>query len=114
MLINCLLEDRVAVTGGGLSTTKQIVRYCYGEKAELVVERQGQILPPQPFTSAYIEEVSNQQDITQMEVRLPHPMLRHVELWDTPGFDAEERDDHLTEDAIRDHGDKIFTRILRF
>ena len=96
-LINCLLEDRVAITGAGVSTTKQVVRYRYAKYAQLAVMSMGRktLVPISKF-----ECVSKQAKVSNIEVCLPHTMLQQVELWDTPGFNAEENDDALTDEYL--------------
>ena len=92
-LINCLLEDRIALTGNGISTTKQVIRYSYSSTPSLFVN-QNKTKVQIPI-SEYSTIISDEK-ISYLDVGLPIPFLKQTELLDTPGFNANQRDTDVT------------------
>lgn len=98
-LINCLLENRVAVSGNGDSTTKQIIKYCYAAKP-MIYKRSGSkktSVSIDCYLSGFLDK-----NVTHYEVGLPIEFLKDIELLDTPGFDANDRDDQITTDCLKE------------
>lgn len=96
-LINCLLGNRVAVSGSGLSTTKQVIRYRYTEFPCIFVQKKnGKKLLPIAQYNDFLSDLST----TYFEVGFPCDLLKQVEIWDTPGFNAEDRDDKVTTECL--------------
>lgn len=104
-LINCLLENRVAVTGIGLSTTKYLVEYYYSPRvrfSEVCGAREKDL-----FMDQFLHSAPPKTDVVY-RIGLPSPLLQSVSLIDTPGFDAEERDDRIAEKGFADLDFAIF------
>ncbi|MCO5382627.1 MAG: 50S ribosome-binding GTPase [Methanosarcina barkeri] len=98
-LVNCLLDDKVAMTGDGSATTHLSTVYGWGEvqDAKGVCVTTG-IRHAIPFHD-YVEG-RNLPDLklSHFEVNLWKPLLQHVNVVDTPGF---ENCDEDNETAIR-------------
>jgi len=96
-LINCLLEDRVAISGDGNSTTKQIVKYYHSPTPVFSMRKNGvkKDISIQKYKDGFSDK-----NVSHYEVGLPIPLLKDVELIDTPGFDAQELDDKMTLDCL--------------
>ncbi len=91
-LINCLLENRIALSGNGISTTKQIVKYFYSDKISIrnINKTNSPIKRLKDFSRLKISDKD-----FYYEIGLPSPILKEIELWDTPGLNADERDDEV-------------------
>ena len=112
LLVNCLLGDEVALVGDGFSTTPFPITYQWGEppSAELL---QTDATVVQQFASPaeFVDHLRKEHGSTegrkrlrrfhQACVRLPLPKLRRVALVDLPGCNADEADDHNTDDALK-------------
>jgi len=108
-LINCLLEDRVAITGDGISTTKGIIKYVYGTTIKLsVLKRNGTViqLSKDSFSKAVTDSECAGSSLFQ--ISLPSEILKQVNLIDTPGFDADAKDDSMTNNHLEDLDYAIF------
>lgn len=104
-LINCLLEDRVAISGGGIATTKQVIKYFYSGTPCLHVRKGDRMQQVKVHDYA---KVSLDQSIVYCEIGIPCDFLKKIELWDTPGFDANDRDDQVTIDCLKNLDCAIF------
>jgi small GTP-binding protein len=86
-LLNALIGEEI-VPMGVLPTTAHTCFIQYGpRKSARVVRKDGQV------TEVNLDEAKRQmktdaQDIDHLEFVYPHPDLRSVEFWDTPGFNA--------------------------
>ncbi len=103
-LINCLLQDRVALSGFGLACTRQVTRYFFAEKTVLKAFKKNIGSPyvsGNMLTGEVLENIIGDNDFCFCEIGLPHVLLKSVELWDTPGFDSDERDTAVTEDSLK-------------
>ena len=99
-LINCLLENRVAISGIGIATTKQVTRYYFSEKIILhAFKKQADVpdISKENITREDFEKIILNHDIAFCELGMPCRLLKHVELWDTPGLNANDRDNKVTE-----------------
>ena len=98
-LINCLLQDRVAISGVGIATTKQVTRYYFAANPILKAFKKNSSTPyisKKNITRESMEDIIKESDISFCEIGLPCPLLMHIELWDTPGFNANDRDNEVT------------------
>lgn len=94
-LLNCLLEDYVALTGKGLSTTALTTRFRYRDTFELKYRALDGRLAP-----TTIEEISHENFVGRVlmdsgfhiEAKMPSELLKLCDIVDTPGFDANESD----------------------
>ncbi len=100
-LVNCLLDDRYAPTGKGLRTTAASTLFCYGEAEEAWLfhgdNQQG-------------ERLSRRQDVFDpsrevgpddwFRISAWKPILQHVDIVDTPGYNAQDADDKSASAAI--------------
>lgn len=104
LLINAALGGAIVPVGKfGLRTTLCKVRCVYGELSRAVVHQEG--LAPLGFSiralSAYVEALDVNKPISQIEFFHSHSLLRQIELFDTPGIDFSEHDDHTALEAAR-------------
>lgn len=100
-LVNCLLGNRVAITGEGVAKTKKIARYVYGdEPGYFSISPDGlrKRITKEQIYEIMLRDVSH--DGTVCEMVLPSPLLRKVDIIDTPGFDAGQTDTSVTSDYI--------------
>ena len=96
-LINCLLEDRVAVTGTGLSTTKHVVEYYYSPHIRTSVVRNN-VETNLPLKQFMHVETSEPNDLYR--IGLPSALLKSITLLDTPGFNADEQDNQTAQTSF--------------
>ena len=104
LLINAALGGAIVPVGKfGLRTTPCNVRCVYGELSRAVVHQKG--FPPFGFSiralSAYVAALDANMSISQIEFSHSHPLLQQIELFDTPGIDFSEHDDHTALEAAR-------------
>ncbi|MDO5565054.1 MAG: dynamin family protein [Planctomycetia bacterium] len=100
-LVNCLLGNRVAVTGEGVAKTKKSARYVYGDEAGFYsISKNGKRkkIDKDEIYKIMLNDVSH--DGTVCEMVLPSPLLKDVDIVDTPGFDAAQEDTSVTSDYI--------------
>lgn len=96
-LINCLAENRIAISGDGLSTTKQVIKYFYAEKPEMHIYTDDQC---RTIHFQHLDNLALPEEVTSCKIGVPCSLLKDVELWDTPGFNADDRDDKITLDCL--------------
>ncbi|UZJ40276.1 dynamin family protein [Prosthecochloris sp. SCSIO W1101] len=100
-LVNCLLDDRVAMTGSGRATTSISTYYAWGEVQEVkwvcaTTETRHSV----PFHD-YLQSNNLQiQGLSCFEVNLWKPLLQNVNIVDTPGFDNNEEDNEVAERSL--------------
>ncbi|MBQ9798754.1 MAG: 50S ribosome-binding GTPase [Thermoguttaceae bacterium] len=96
-LTNCLLQNRVALTGEGVSKTKKVTRYVYAKEVEYrLVGDDGNVRTTDRATLE-TTALSDQNDgVAFCEIALPATLLHSVDLVDTPGFDANDKDTERT------------------
>lgn len=100
-LVNCLLDDRYAPTGKGLRTTTAATLFRYGEAEEAWLFR---------GDNPNGERLASRKDIFDPSreigpddwfcVSAWKPILQHVDVVDTPGYDAQNADDKSASAAI--------------
>lgn len=101
-LVNCLLENRVAITGEGVAKTKKIARYVYGQEAgffSIATDGRRKSITKEQIYDIMLRDASR--DGTVCEMVLPSPLLRKVDIVDTPGFDAGQTDTSVTTGYIQ-------------
>lgn len=92
-LTNCLLGARVALTGEGVSRTKKATRYVYGETFEYRLVGDDGVARPTDAKTLQDVALSDADDgVAFCEVALPSALLKDVDIIDTPGFDATDKD----------------------
>lgn len=92
--INCLLNDLVARPGDGRATTKISTRYRWGESTNVNFRtNQGlQSVSLREYLKCINLSQISEDSAFQAEITLNKQILKKIELIDTPGFNAEERD----------------------
>jgi len=100
-LLNCLLDDKYAPMGKGVRTTACCSRFFYGE-AEIVKLVHDDIGKEEVLDRI---EAIFQQDFRcspqdHIEITCWKPLLKRIVLVDTPGFDANQVDDHIAQTAL--------------
>ena len=102
-LVNCLLDDKVAQTGFGLSTTHISTRYIYGEtqSVELTKKDGGKKkIRLNKFTN--MTAADKPDEYASAVVTLWKPLLEDVDIIDTPGFNADSSDSQRAVDSLKD------------
>ncbi len=101
-LVNCLLGNRVALTGEGVAKTKRIVRYAYGNEIgfrSVDVNGIARNLDKTEIQNVVLSDKNG--EIYYCEMILPSPLLKDVDIVDTPGFDANQTDTSHTTGYIK-------------
>lgn len=99
-LVNCLLDEWVARTGLGTATTHIYTRYQWGNlQAVTLTSRDGKprLLRLREFLDS---KADWSKEYSSADVYLWKPLLSHIDLLDTPGFNADSSDDTLAHDGI--------------
>ena len=102
-LINALLGESVLATGV-LPTTSHVNRVVYGPRRVARLTRADETTHVEElgFDEAAAIVKSSPEEISQLEFCFPHPQLRSVHFWDTPGFNApDEAHEERAEEALR-------------
>ncbi len=99
-VVNALIGEKV-VPVGVVPTTAQSGVIKFGpRKTARIVKRDGSV-DEENFEDAKKSMKSNSDDIDHVEFLYPHPQLRFVNFWDTPGFNAlEERHERVAKKAL--------------
>lgn len=105
LLINAALGGVVVPVGKfGLRTTPCQIRCRYGEINRAVAHKEG--CDPRGFSiralSAFIDTLDTTERITSVDFFHCHPILRQIELYDTPGIDFSDGDNDAALTAARD------------
>jgi len=87
-LVNCLLDDKVAMTGDGRATTHLSTVYEWGHvqqvKGFCAKDNALHLIPFHNYIEGYnLPKI----DFSHFEVNLWKPLLQHVNVMDTPGFE---------------------------
>lgn len=99
-LVNCLLDDRVAKTGGlGLTVTALPTRYTYGNIQNVEYWSKGRIVSKCRLHQ-FLNDDKISSEIDEVVVTLWKPLLKHIDLIDTPGFKSNDKDTTTTNNAI--------------
>ncbi len=98
--VNCLLDDMVARTGGeGVSTTSINTKYIYGETQSVSYFSNGNIVGT-ATVKEFVHTETFSEDIDEILVTLWKPLLKKINLIDTPGFDANDHDSKMAENYL--------------
>ena len=101
-LTNCLLQNRVALTGEGIAKTKKVTRYAYAENVEYRLVGDDGIARTTDRATLEATALSEENDgVAFCEIALPSPLLRDVDLVDTPGFEANDKDTQRTKAYLK-------------
>jgi hypothetical protein len=102
-LVNCLLDGYFAPTGDGLPTTHLATRYTYGEIETVTLKRPNGTEEPTGL-HAFMENYQhgNLCDFTEAIITVHRPLLKDVDLIDTPGFDANRADEERALAAVKE------------
>lgn len=90
--VNCLLDDVVARTGDGLSTTSINTIYTYGDIQEVNYYSNNRIVKTSQLNE-FLQMSEYPEGVDRIVVTLWKPLLKDINLVDTPGFNANETDD---------------------
>ena len=91
-LVNCMLDDKVARTGGeGKCVTSVNVKYVYGDTQGVAYYSRSRVVHTTTLQE-FLDESEFPSEIDEIHVRLWKPILRYINIIDTPGFDANEHD----------------------
>jgi len=100
-LVNCLLGREVARTGGyGKSVTSVNTKYCYGNSEMVRYYYNGKLLKETSFKMDSLNNFPN--ETTEIHVILRSPILEHINILDTPGFNANDHDDSIAQSSYED------------
>lgn len=99
-LVNCLLGEKVAKTGGyGKSVTSINTKYIYGESSTAIVYSYDKIIGQYPLDSFVNEEALDSfwkrfddVPVTDITITMSAKILKLINILDTPGFNANEHD----------------------
>lgn len=90
--VNCMLDDKVARTGGeGRCVTSVNVKYVYGDTQSVEYYSRNRIVHTTTLQE-FMAVNSFPSEIDEIYVRLWKPILRYINIVDTPGFNANEHD----------------------
>lgn len=99
--VNCMLDDLVARTGGeGVRVTSVNVKYMYGDIQHVDYISDGNIISSVTLHD-FIETKEFPSDINEVHVNLWKPILRYVNIVDTPGFNANDTDTAMALDSLK-------------
>ncbi len=98
--VNCMLDDLVARTGGeGVSVTSVNTKYVYGEIQNVEYIKDDKIHSASTLAE-FLEKKKFDKGITEIRVSLWKPLLRMVNLVDTPGFNANQDDTEMALNSL--------------
>ena len=105
LMINAALGGVVVPVGKfGLRTTPCQIRCKYGEINRAVVYQEG--IDPRGFSiralSDYVAALDHSEHLTSVDFFHSHPILRRIELSDTPGIDFSEGDNEIASAAANE------------
>ena len=91
-LINALLEEKI-LSVGLVPVTRSVTRIVHGKKIRVTVKHMDgttvEVAPDQ--LKAYTDERKKEEGVSEVEeviLEHPSPILKQVEIWDTPGFNS--------------------------
>ena len=107
-LVNCLLDGKVARTGGmGISVTSITTRYICGEYQSVSYYSNGRLIH-QSSLMDFVKDENTPKGIDEIVVTLWKPILKDVDIIDTPGFDANEKDNQMASKSLENLDFVIF------
>ena len=90
--VNCLLDDIVARTGDGLATTSVNTKYVYGDVQSVRYFSDAEVLK-EVTLNEFTSTTEFPEGTDEIIVSLWKPLLKNVNIVDTPGFNANDVDD---------------------
>lgn len=99
-LVNCLLDDKVAMTGDGTATTRRSSLFTWGHIQEVSAVSSQDTRHAVPFHDYIAGENLPDIDLSHFEVSLWKPLLQHVCVIDTPGFGDSDDDNDTAERSL--------------
>ena len=105
LLVNAALGGcYVPVGKQGLRTTPCRIRCRHGDLNRAVVNRVDGGMKGLSIRalSRFVESTAMEENISSIDLFLSHPLLREIELLDTPGIDYSERDNEVALSTARD------------
>lgn len=111
-LVNCLFSRQVAKVGGfGLSVTSINTRYTYDKKNEVDFVHNGKIFKTILLEEYLTDSVYTPKNASEIIIRYQDSLLEHFDIIDTPGFNANDSDSSMAENAF--NGIDIAILVLR-
>lgn len=92
--VNCLLDDIVARTGYGISTTSINTKYIYGDVQKVEYCSNGEIVGTS-LLNEFLKMVEYPQGTDEIVITLWKPLLKNINIIDTPGFEANDEDNMM-------------------
>ncbi|MFI3297846.1 MAG: dynamin family protein [bacterium] len=98
--VNCLLDDKVAKTGGmGVSVTSISTRYVFGPIQGVKYMSNGRAVKTCRLHE-FLQDENIASGVDEVVVSLWKPILKDIDIVDTPGFNANDKDTKTTNKAI--------------
>lgn len=96
--VNCLLDSKVAMTGDGRATTRVSTVFNWGLVQEVIGIKNNK-RSNIPFHE-YIVNSHKDTSISLYEIKLWKPILQHVSIIDTPGFNDSDKDNQVALNSL--------------
>ena len=101
-LVNCLFGRELAKVGGfGLSVTSINTRYTYHKKNEVDFVHNEKVFKTIPLEEYLTDSVNTPKNASEIIIRYQDSLLEHFDIIDTPGFNVNESDSLMAENAIK-------------
>ena len=99
--VNCMLDGLVARTGGdGIRVTSVNVKYMFGEIQRVEYYSNGYVIQTTTLND-FMQTKEFSPDISEARVSLWKPILRYVNIIDTPGFNANDADTAMALSSLK-------------
>ncbi len=99
LLINCLLRRPIATIGVGNATTHTVVNYLYAAKEHVVYLTDNGI--QKIISIDELHALDTETSVSEIDVYLTNDLLKDFILTDMPGFGANEEDDIVARNTLR-------------
>ena len=100
-LVNCLFGRQLAKVGGlGVSVTCVNTRYTYHSKNEVDFVHNGKVFKTVLLDDYLTDSVDTPTNATEIIIRYQDSLLERFDIIDTPGFNANESDSTMAENAF--------------
>lgn len=111
-LVNCLFGKQLAKVGGfGVSVTSINTRYTYDPKDEVDFAHNGKIFKTILLEEYLSDSVNTPKNASEIIIRYQDSLLEKFDIIDTPGFNANDSDSSMAENAF--NGIDIAILVLR-
>ena len=97
--VNCLLDDIVARTGYGISTTSVNTKYVYGDVQKVEYYTKGKIVGTSRLDE-FLRTLVYPEGVDEIVITLWKPLLKSINIIDTPGFDANDADNAMALNSL--------------